>query len=239
MRRILMVLAAMAMVALAGPAAAAAHHNGDRNRDGLPDKWEKKHHLSLKANQARKDQDRDKLDNKREFELRTDPRKADTDDDGRRDDADSGRIASFTGGVLTITLANGQSVSGQVTPATEIECRAAENENEVENENEDRARAADHGGDDGSRDGGDDTSGEGSGSSGPGSGEQQQPVPAPSPAPTGMQQHSGDGQHGDDNDGHNATPCGQEALTPGTAVHEAELETTASGLVFEKVEVVK
>jgi hypothetical protein len=260
MRRILIVLAAIGIAALAGPAAASAHHNGDRNHDGLPDRWEHKNHLSLKVNQANKDQDRDHLNNKQEFQDGTNPRKADTDNDGikdgdeqefnddarkadtngdgERDGADSGTIASFTNGVLTITLANGQSVSGQVTPATEIKCEAAENENEVENENEtgDRAHAADHGGDDGSSDGGD-NSGPGSTSSGPGSGEE--PTPAPMPAPTGTQPApSGENEQGDDNE-QQATPCGQDALTPGTKVHEAELHTTAGGLVFDEVEVVK
>jgi hypothetical protein len=39
----------------------------------------------------------------------------------------AGTVASFTNGVLTITLSsNGQPFSGQVTPDTEIECQAAE-----------------------------------------------------------------------------------------------------------------
>jgi hypothetical protein len=39
---------------------------------------------------------------------------------------DAGTVQSFTNGVLTIALANGQTVSGTVTPDTEIECRAPE-----------------------------------------------------------------------------------------------------------------
>lgn len=41
-------------------------------------------------------------------------------------DQNAGTVTSFTGGVLTITLNNGQTVSGNVTPDTEIECRAAD-----------------------------------------------------------------------------------------------------------------
>jgi hypothetical protein len=39
-----------------------------------------------------------------------------------------GTVDSFTGGVLTIKLNDGSTVSGKVTPDTEIECEAAENE---------------------------------------------------------------------------------------------------------------
>jgi hypothetical protein len=37
----------------------------------------------------------------------------------------AGTIASFTGGTLTITLNDGTTVSGKVTPRTEIECHSA------------------------------------------------------------------------------------------------------------------
>jgi hypothetical protein len=39
---------------------------------------------------------------------------------------DAGTVQSFTNNVLTIALANGQTVSGTVTPDTEIECQAAD-----------------------------------------------------------------------------------------------------------------
>jgi hypothetical protein len=41
-------------------------------------------------------------------------------------DQNAGTVQSFTGGVLTIALNNGQMVSGDVTGDTEIECGAAE-----------------------------------------------------------------------------------------------------------------
>jgi hypothetical protein len=41
-------------------------------------------------------------------------------------DQNAGTVQSFTGGVLTIALNNGQTVSGQVTGDTEIKCEAAE-----------------------------------------------------------------------------------------------------------------
>jgi hypothetical protein len=104
----------------AGPAAAR-----DRNHDGLSDRWEKNHHLSLKVKQARRDQDKDGLRNKGEFKAGTNPRDADSDNDGTEDgDENAGTIESFNAdtGMLTITLFGGGSISGLVADSTEIEC---------------------------------------------------------------------------------------------------------------------
>jgi hypothetical protein len=57
----------------------------DRNHDRIPDRWEKRFHLSLKVDQANKDQDRDKVDNLNEFQEGTNPRDKDTDNDGVKD----------------------------------------------------------------------------------------------------------------------------------------------------------
>lgn len=57
----------------------------DRNKDGLPDSWEKRNGLSLKVKQHKRDQDRDKLNNRSEYKLKTNPQKADTDGDGLKD----------------------------------------------------------------------------------------------------------------------------------------------------------
>jgi hypothetical protein len=70
----------LAVPALAG--------SGDQNRDRLPDKWEKRFHLSLKVHQTNRDQDRDGLTNLCEFDEGASPRDADTDDDGIGDDAE-------------------------------------------------------------------------------------------------------------------------------------------------------
>jgi hypothetical protein len=83
----LCVLALAAVLLLALPAAASAkrHHERtrDRNHDGLPDKWERHHHLSTKARGVGKaDPDRDGLNNRGEFRSRTNPRRADSDGDG-------------------------------------------------------------------------------------------------------------------------------------------------------------
>lgn len=81
-RTIAIVAALLGALALALPGAAAAR---DTNHDRIPDRWEKRHKLSLKVNQARKDQDRDGLRNLGEFRSHTSPRDNDSDDDGVED----------------------------------------------------------------------------------------------------------------------------------------------------------
>ena len=113
-------LAVGALLLLAGSASA---HGGDRNRDRIPDRWEKQHHLSLKVKQTRRDQDHDGLNNLGEWRSHTDPRNADSDDDGiKDDDENAGTVDSFTDGVLTITLGKGGTLTGRVSDDTEIEC---------------------------------------------------------------------------------------------------------------------
>src|SRR5918999_6549895 len=146
-------IAGLAALALAAPAAAPAR---DRNDDGIPDRWERQHGLSLKKDQAERDQDRDGLRNRHEFRGQMDPRDSDSDDDGVEDgDEGSGTVVSFdpTTGRLVINSFGGDSASGLVTDETEIEC--------------DREDGDDHGGDD--RHG--DNSGPGSDNSGPGNGD--------------------------------------------------------------------
>jgi hypothetical protein len=144
-----LIAAASLLVLLALPGTAAAR---DRNHDRIPDRWERHHHLSLRANQAHRDQDGDHLRNRAEFRAGDDPRDADSDDDGVEDgDENAGTIESFDpqNGRLVIDLFNGGSVAGTVTGATEIECE------------DEHAASASH-------DGADDNSGPGSQSSGPG-----------------------------------------------------------------------
>jgi hypothetical protein len=111
-------LAAAALLAFAGPAMAK-----DRNRDRIPDRWERAHHLSLHVNQARRDQDHDGLRNRGEFRAHLNPRDADSDNDGVEDgDENAGKVDSFTAGTLTIKLFGGGALTGLVNDTTEIEC---------------------------------------------------------------------------------------------------------------------
>jgi hypothetical protein len=57
----------------------------DRDHDGLPDGWERRHHLSTHEKSTWRDPDHDGLSTRREFRLRTNPRRRDTDRDGLRD----------------------------------------------------------------------------------------------------------------------------------------------------------
>jgi hypothetical protein len=65
---------------------------GDRDHDRLPDRWERNHHLSTTRPSAKRDPDGDRLNNRRELQLRTHPRRADTDRDRLRDGAEVRRF---------------------------------------------------------------------------------------------------------------------------------------------------
>jgi hypothetical protein len=158
-------LGLMLMLALPGQAAAR-----DRNHDRIPDRWEHKHHLSLRVDQARRDQDRDGLANRGEFMATDLPHDPDTDNDAIEDgDENAGTIQSFDAdtGRLVINLFAGDTLSGQVTPDTEIKCEN-ENENEAEDNDQNEDRLARE---DGSSE---DNSGPGSDNSEPGNADDQE-----------------------------------------------------------------
>ena len=212
--RTLLLLVASCAAALVFPAAGMARSHGDRNGDRIPDRWERAHHLSLKVNQAKRDQDHDGLRNRAEFMAGDNPRDADTDNDGVPDGKEkAGQVASFTGGVLTVHLFNGDDVKGTVDADTEIECDDAAM---TPTTTAPAARAADDGG-------GDNGDGDHQGGDHQGPGDDGQ----------------GDDDQGDDNgNDQGQAGCDATKLTPGAVVQEAELKATAAGLVFEKIELV-
>jgi hypothetical protein len=125
----ILLLAAGACAALLAFAPGAMAHNwrGDRNHDRIPDRWERANHLSLKVNQAKRDQDHDGLRNRGEFLAGDNPRNVDTDDDGIEDGQEkAGTVVSFTGGVLVVHLFNGDDVKGTVDDSTELKCEDAQ-----------------------------------------------------------------------------------------------------------------
>jgi hypothetical protein len=125
-RKLLALAATVLALAASLLLATFASAGGDRNRDRIPDRWEKQHHLSLKVDQSRRDQDGDGLNNKGEWRAKLDPRDDDSDNDGVDDgDENAGTVATFSGGVLTISLAKGGTLVAKVTPDTEIECEGA------------------------------------------------------------------------------------------------------------------
>jgi hypothetical protein len=211
-------LGALALLAMPGLAAAK-----DRNHDRIPDRWEKRHHLSLHANQARLDQDRDHLRNRAEFLADDNPRDRDSDDDGTMDGREqAGTIASFDpeSGKLVIDLFAGDTISGLVDEGTEIECEdrssaGASSEGSGSGEVEpgdDHGGEAEPGDDNGGEEPGDDRGGD---NSGPGS------------------ENSGPGR-GDDED--EAGNCTTADLVSGAVVEEAELKVADGQATFEEVE---
>jgi hypothetical protein len=120
----------------------------------------------------------------------------------------AGAIASFTGGVLTITLNDGSTVSGKVTERTEIECPAPPSATAAD------VSGRDGGDDNGFDDGGNERSGEsGSSEDGP-----------------------GDSPGHDDNGNDAAEHCTSTALVPGASVKEAFLSVSSDGATWVKVE---
>ena len=125
---------AVGILMLSLPGIAAAK---DRNHDRLPDRWEKRHGLSLNVNQAHRDQDKDGLVNRKEFLAGDDPLDPDSDGDGTQDgDENAGTIApGFDGTTLTINLFNGGTVSGLVTADTEIQCDNGDDQGDEDGDN--------------------------------------------------------------------------------------------------------
>jgi hypothetical protein len=203
----LIVPGVLAVLMLAVPASAAAKH-GDRNHDGIPDRWEKVHNLSLRVNQAGRDQDHDGLKNRAEFRAHMDPRDADSDNNGIPDGQEhAGTVVSFDGTTLTVDVFGSSPLVGKVTSDTEIECDPGDDNGNGGQTQATRLR--DDGGD------------QGDGQSGDGQDQGDQ---------------GGDNQ-GDDNEGDNSS-CPAGALTTGAVVQEARLSLTSDGLVFEKIELV-
>jgi hypothetical protein len=229
----LIAAAVLALLALPGLAAAK-----DGNHDRIPDRWEKRHHLSTSVNQANRDQDRDNLRNQAEFLADNNPRDRDSDDDGVIDgDENAGTIQSFDQGTgkLTIALFGGETISGLVTDQTRIKCEdehspdvtehARHGEEEPgddhgghgEEPGDDNGGHGEEPGDDHGEDPGDDH-GDGD-NSGPGS------------------SHSGRGPSGHDDNGTGAN-CTTSDLIVGATVQEAELELEHGTATFDEVELV-
>jgi hypothetical protein len=215
----LLAMALGVLALLAMPAIAAAK---DRNHDHIPDRWEKRHHLSLGVNQAGHDQDGDHLRNRGEFEAGDNPRDDDSDDDGVMDgEENAGTIASFdaSSGKLVIDLFGTETVSGLVTDQTRIKC---EDEHSLDvsmssqgsDSGDDQGGQGEEPGDDNGGHGeepGDDNGGPGSANSGP---------------------------SGDDGNGAGAN-CTTSDLIVGAVVQEAGLEIEHGTATFDEVELAR
>jgi hypothetical protein len=211
----------------------------DTDNDGKPDGAE--------------DRDHDGLDNAGEDQTANDPNDQDTDNDGVEDGGEvAGTIVSFTpdsstagNGVLVIRRADNSEVTGNVNGTTEIKCETEDEHEDGDDSGATRSRTMfrDGSGDDNSGSGtsgsgddgdrsGDDNSGPGSTSSGPGSGSDEGDNSGDrgdNSGPGSVREHDGD----EDN------RCTTADLTPGTAVHEAELQGTGADAVFGEIELLK
>jgi hypothetical protein len=232
-----------ALLAVPGTAMAKSR---DRDHDGLPDKWEKKFHLSTHKKSAKGDPDRDGLNNMGEFRSRTNPRKADTDNDGVNDanddqdkdgvdnqeemqehtnpcdrdtDNDGVNDGEETIGTVTSFVEDSANPGTGVLTITLKDNSTVSGKVDSTTEIECRAPENTTTTPPGSnpKDGGDEGGDHHGDNSGPG---------------------NGDG--GDEGDHHgDERQCTTADLTAGTPVHEAELHGSGDQAVFEKVKLIK
>src|SRR4051812_34139919 len=234
MRKFKLLLFGVVLAALLAVPGAAMAKSRDRDHDKLPDKWEHKFHLSTHHKSAKGDPDKDGLNNRGEFKSRTNPRKADSDRDGindANDDQDDDGVDnrdeqregtnpcdrdSDDDGVR-----DGDEVAGTVesfvedsaNPGTGVLTIKLADDSTITGKVDSTTEIeceGEHGDRHERHDGGDEDN------SGPGRG--------------------GDDDDRDDDDERNCTTAD---LTPGTAVHEAELHGSGDGAVFEEVELLK
>jgi len=201
MRRLLLCTVAASLLALAGSATALAAHHGKRHHR-THHAARHRHHHATGARLLR-------------FGVAAfNTIGAATKSPDASSDENAGTVKSFTGGVLTIKLADETEVSGKVTEATRLECESAtaqQGGQDDDNQGDDN-QGDDNQGDEQGTSGGDDHSG--------------------ATAATASND-SGD----DDEQGGEA--CTTEALVPNAVVREAELSVSSAGAVWEKVELLK
>jgi hypothetical protein len=216
---------ALLLVAFGGTAVAK-----DRNHDQIPDKWEKKFGLSLSVNQANKDQDRDHVDNLNEFQEGTNPRVKDTNHNGRPDgledsdhdglnnqsedqtanlpndqDTDNDGVMDGAENAGVIHSFDGTTLTIDLAGGGQVS-GTVDASTAIKCETEDQQEA-------------DDSSG-----------------PTASRSSDSADDESADDQSGDDQSGDDGgSVCTTADLTPGTTVHEADLQ----GTTFEEIDLVK
>ena len=213
-------MAIVGLLVVALPGAAAAR---DRNHDKIPDRWEKRHHLSLHKNQAKRNQDRDGLKNRQEWKAGDDPRDPDSDNDGTEDgDEGAGTISSFQDHVLTIDLFGGGSISGLVTEGTEVKCDHGDDQGDEDGDGEGGDQGDDVGDDDQGEEVDDHQSGD----------DEQVADKSAADDETGDDEDNND--EGDDNHA-----CSVDNLVAGAVVQEADLELEHGQAVFEEIELAK
>ena len=223
---LVLALGALALLALPGMAAAKGK---DRNHDHIPDKWEKRHNLSVKVKQTHRDQDSDHLNNLGEFQAGDNPHNSDSNGNGVEDgEENAGTIASFdsTTGKLTINLFGGETITGLVSEETEIECGCSHGEGSATTSSD--QQGGDQQGDDDNNPGEEMT-----GPPGQGDDENDDP-PGHDGTPPGAGEGPGNGfEHAQPSN------CSTEDLVVGAVVREAELQLENGVATFSKIELGK
>ena len=227
-----------ALLAVPGAAMAKSH---DRDHDKLPDKWEKKFHLSTHHKSAKGDPDKDGLNNRGEFKSKTNPRKADTDRDGINDanddqdddgvdnveeqhegtnpcdhDSDNDGVddGNETAGTVVSFVEDSAKPGTGVLTIKLADDSTISGKVDATTEIECRTARANDDGTTHERHGADDGPNHDAGDDNDGD-------------------HSGPGRGGDERN------CTTADLTAGTAVHEAELHGSGDSAVFEEVKLLK
>lgn len=204
----------------------------DRDRDGMPDRWEQRYGLDGRHGDARGDRDRDGLRNLAEYRARTNPRRRDSDRDGETDGQEhAGTVLSYADGVLSLALQDGSALTGKVTHRTEIECETpamTPRHQDEDEDDDDQPRPTDDDHDE------DDTGPTTTSTTTTGTTGTTGTTPSPtSPGPTVPgDDHDDDDQEGEDGDDRS---CGTGGLVAGAHVRDAVLQLSARGRTFREV----
>lgn len=152
----------------------------------------------------------------------------------------AGTVQSFSGGILTIALGNpssGNTVSGMVTPDTEMECTAPAGPNTIHEDGD--GGSGDQSGD-GNTSGSDDNQAQGSGDdqAGDQGDAAEQNDNQAEDQNDNQAEDQNENQAEDQNEAEDQAEgnCTAANLAPGTIVHEAELRISGAGNTWRKVE---
>jgi hypothetical protein len=189
MKRMLLAVCASSMLALAVPSLASAHHGKCHHHHACSHVRHAHHARVLKFGAA----------------ASTSP----TSPSAPSSEETAGKVAKFEGGVLTITLNDGSTVSGKVTERTEIRCESASSTEASDDDDQ-----------------GDDNSGDGDSSHS-------------SLRLSSRGDDMSAGHDDGDDDGGQASSCTSTALVPGTTVREAELSIGGGGAVWEHIDLIQ
>ena len=224
MSKIRLLLFGVVLAALLAVPGSAMAKSRDRDHDKLPDKWEKKFHLSTHEKSAKGDPDHDGLNNLGEFRSHTNPRDADTDNDGvndANDDQDNDGVD------------NADEMREHTNPCD----RDSDNDGVGDGE-ETIGTVASFAEDSANPGTGVLTITLNDGSTVSGRVDSNTEIECRAPEPAGAHERDG-ADEGSNHGGGDDRQCTTADLTAGTPVHEAELHGSGDQAVFEKVELLK